>query len=82
MDKGIDQGCKSGLVKKSETLVNARSTWVYRYMLAVVTCAWRVKSGAASPLNSNIITNDEIITFKAGSYRIFFFIKGNIGVIF
>ena len=33
------QGCKSGLVKKSETLVNASSTWVYKYMLGVVVCA-------------------------------------------
>ena len=33
------QGCKSGLVKKSETLVNARSTWVYKYMFGEVICA-------------------------------------------
>ena len=33
-------------------------------------------------LNSNIIVNDEIITYNSGSYRIFLFIKENIGVIF
>ena len=41
------QGCKSGLVKKSETLVYARSTWVYKYNYA-----WSgslcLKSGAGS----------------------------------
>ena len=42
------QGCKSGWVKKSETLVNAKTTWVCKYMLGVVACAWRVKSRAGS----------------------------------
>ena len=37
----FDQGCKSGLVKKiCNSTVNARSTWVYTYMLGVVACAW------------------------------------------
>ena len=31
--------------------------------------------------NSNIIIADEIITYNSDSYRIFFFIKENIGVI-
>ena len=62
-----DQGCKSGLVKKSETM-------------GVQIYAWRVKSGAGSQernqiilfiLNSDIIINDEIITYNSGPHRIF-----------
>ena len=48
----LQQGCKSGLVKKSETLQLMlklhHSTWMCKYMLGVVACAWRVKSGAGS----------------------------------
>ena len=59
---------EQGVKKKKKKKINTK------YMLGVVACAWRVKSGAGSPytlillelsnkfiLNSNII-NDEIIS--------------------
>ena len=89
-EPSLYQGCKLGLVKKSETLVYARSTWVYNYMIGVVACAWRVKSGTGSQksdqiilsiLKSSIILNDEIIIYALALIG-FFFIRENIEVIF
>ena len=78
-------------MKKSETLVYARSTWVYKYTIGVVACAWRVKSGTGSQksdqiilfiFKSSIILNDEIIIYALAFIGIFFFIRENIEVIF
>ena len=42
-------GMQVGLGEKVwNPTVSAQTTWVCKYMLGVVTCAWRVKSGTGS----------------------------------